>query len=162
MRRLRLTVNAYVPAAAGVPDMAPSLLMATPGGGLPEATVNLYGAVPPDPVNASEYAWPEVPLGSESGETVIAEQGFGGLGCGGFGAGGGGGGGGELAAPVGPVKLASLTPVLSPANQMFVWFAGYTGAIANDTVNAVCAGTTPEGMLHSMAGNVLPPFSATQ
>ena len=70
--------------------------------------------------------------------------------------------GGELAAGVGPVKSASFAPVLSPANQMLVWFAGYAGAMANVTVNAVCAGSTPEGMLHWIAGNVLPPFSAWQ
>jgi hypothetical protein len=41
------TVNWYVPAVVGAPEMVPSGPSDRPGGRLPEATAQVYGAVPP-------------------------------------------------------------------------------------------------------------------
>lgn len=55
----------YVPAAVGVPERVPLAPSARPAGILPEATLQLYGAVPPVAVRVTLYADPTVPLGSD-------------------------------------------------------------------------------------------------
>lgn len=41
------TVKEVVPATVGVPEMAPAEVSARPEGNAPDATVQVYGAVPP-------------------------------------------------------------------------------------------------------------------
>jgi hypothetical protein len=48
------TVNAEFPAAAGVPAIAPLELSDNPAGKLPDATLHVYGAVPPPAVSVAE------------------------------------------------------------------------------------------------------------
>ena len=55
------TMKLYDPAVVGVPLKAPLELKLKPGGRVPLATVQVYGAVPPDAVNVSEYAVPVAP-----------------------------------------------------------------------------------------------------
>ena len=58
-------VKLYCPEAVGVPLMFPLEASAKPGGKLPELTVQLYGIVPPDAINALEYPTPIAPAGRE-------------------------------------------------------------------------------------------------
>jgi len=65
LESLTSAVKLYCPEAVGVPLMFPLEASVRPGGRLPELTVQLYGAVPPDAVKAFEYATPIPPEGSE-------------------------------------------------------------------------------------------------
>jgi len=56
----------YVPAALGVPAIAPlDDVKLNPEGNEPEVMLQLYGAVPPLAVSVALYAVPCCPLGSE-------------------------------------------------------------------------------------------------
>jgi hypothetical protein len=63
---LTRAVKFAVPAAVGVPVNAPLFgLSVTPAGNVPLVTDQLYGRVPPLPVNVALYTTPTVPPGSE-------------------------------------------------------------------------------------------------
>ena len=47
------SVKLYAPVAVGVPESAPALVCAIPGGNDPDATVQVYGAVPPTAFNVA-------------------------------------------------------------------------------------------------------------
>ncbi len=63
------TVNPYVPAVVGVPEIVvlgvPEVLSVSPGGSVPEITLHVYGVVPFVAVTDCEYAWPTVPPASD-------------------------------------------------------------------------------------------------
>jgi hypothetical protein len=73
-----LTVNVEMPAAAGVPVMAPFAANDNPPGKMPDVTLHEYGGAPPFAVRVVQYATPTIPsakvvvgLDSVAGATVI-------------------------------------------------------------------------------------------
>ena len=65
--RLLLSVTLRVaefgpPAVVGVPEITPLELSDRPGGNVPEAMVQVYGAVPPVADSVCEYAKPTLPF----------------------------------------------------------------------------------------------------
>jgi hypothetical protein len=62
------TQKVNVPAAVGVPEIAPPLDRVRPSGSGPATKYHLYGAVPPVAVRTCEYGTPTVPWGN--GEVV--------------------------------------------------------------------------------------------
>lgn len=58
---LAVTVKVEVPVVVGVPERTPAVLRVSPGGRVPEDTVNV-GAGTPAAVNVYEYAAPTVPV----------------------------------------------------------------------------------------------------
>src|SRR6476646_6264706 len=67
------TVNEAVPAAVGVPEIAPAEERVKPAGSAPDARLHVYGVVPPLACTDDEYAVPTVPPESEVVETVRGE-----------------------------------------------------------------------------------------
>src|SRR3954469_24843225 len=68
-----LTLKVNVPAVVGVPDSTPDAPSDRPGTGVPPASENVYGPVPPLAVSDCEYATPTVPPAGVP-VMVIAEQ----------------------------------------------------------------------------------------
>jgi hypothetical protein len=66
------TVKFEVPAADGIPEIAPAPLSDSPAGSEPEATDHLYPPLPPVAASVCEYAVPTVPLGSDEVATASA------------------------------------------------------------------------------------------
>jgi hypothetical protein len=58
------TVKFAVPAAVGVPAIAPAALSVSPAGRFPDVTDHVYGLLPPDAAKFWEYADPTVAFGS--------------------------------------------------------------------------------------------------
>jgi len=59
-----VTVNVAEPTAVGTPESAPAVLSVKPAGRVPDETLQVYGAVPPDAVKLAEYEVLTMPLGS--------------------------------------------------------------------------------------------------
>jgi len=67
------TVKDAVAAVVGVPEIAPAVESVKPTGSVPDASVHVYGEVPPLACNDEEYAVPTVPPESAVVETVSGE-----------------------------------------------------------------------------------------
>lgn len=65
MESVTLTVMPNEPDAVGVPEMVPLVDKVRPAGKAPEATLQLYGVVPPLAPSAVEYARPTCPFANE-------------------------------------------------------------------------------------------------
>ena len=65
------TVKFHVPAADGVPVIKPAELMLNPEGNVPDTTLKVIGACPPDAVTGYEYVLPTVPEDSVDGELML-------------------------------------------------------------------------------------------
>src|SRR5262252_3122336 len=59
------TVNVYVPATVGVPEITPAADRDSPVGRLPVRVAHVYGAAPPVTCSAWEYGDPRTALGSD-------------------------------------------------------------------------------------------------
>jgi hypothetical protein len=70
---LTCTVNEAVPAAVGVPEIAPAEESVKPAGSVPDDRLHVYGVVPPLAWAVAEYAVPTVPPEREVVETARAE-----------------------------------------------------------------------------------------
>jgi hypothetical protein len=67
-----VTMNAAVPAAVGVPVIAPAEERERPGGSAPRASDQEYGAAPPVAARVCEYGAPTAPAGKVGPVTVSA------------------------------------------------------------------------------------------
>jgi hypothetical protein len=67
------TVNDEVAAVVGVPEIAPAVDSVKPEGSVPDASVHVYGVVPPLACSDDEYAVLTVPPESAVVETVRGE-----------------------------------------------------------------------------------------
>lgn len=59
-----VTVNVAEPTAVGTPERTPAVLKVKPAGKVPDETLQVYGAVPPDAVKLAEYEVLTMPLGN--------------------------------------------------------------------------------------------------
>jgi len=66
-------VKEDVAAVVGVPEIAPAVESVKPEGSVPDASVHVYGELPPVAAKVAEYAVPTVPPASEVVETVSEE-----------------------------------------------------------------------------------------
>jgi len=64
------TVNDEAPVCVGVPEICPPALRLNPAGNDPDTTDHVYGAVPPTPLRACEYAEPTVAAGNDDVSTT--------------------------------------------------------------------------------------------
>jgi spore coat protein U-like protein len=69
-----VTVNAAEPTATGTPESLPALVKLKPAGRVPDETLQVYGAVPPEAAKVAEYEVLTIPLGSVA---VVTLGGFG-------------------------------------------------------------------------------------
>jgi len=70
---LTCSVNEAVPAAVGVPEIAPAEESVKPAGSVPDERLHVYGVVPPLACTEAEYTVPTVPAEREVVETARAE-----------------------------------------------------------------------------------------